>query len=53
VNVVFLGGADFNPPPPPGTTDRARYVKVATLDETQRPELHEWIERAGNTPGWK
>ena len=52
VNVVFLGGADFNPPPPLGTTDRTRYVKVATLDETQRPELHEWIVRAGSTPGW-
>ena len=53
VNVVFWGGADFTPPPPLGTTDRTRYVKVATLDETQRPELHEWIERAASTPGWK
>jgi len=24
VNVVFLGGADFDPPPPLGTTDRTR-----------------------------
>ncbi len=53
VNVVFLGGADFEPPPPLGTTDRTRYVKVTTLDEGQRPELHEWIAQAGRTPGWK
>ena len=53
VNVVFFGGADFDPPPPLGTTDRTRYIKVATLEEAQRPELHEWIEQAGRTPGWK
>lgn len=52
VNVVFLGGADFDPPPPLGSTDRTRYVKVTTLEEGQRPELHEWIEQAGRTPGW-
>jgi hypothetical protein len=27
VNVVFFGGADFESPPPLGTTDRTRYVK--------------------------
>jgi hypothetical protein len=53
VNVVFLGGADFDPPPPLGTTDRTRYIKLATLEEAQRPELHRWIEQAGRTPGWK
>jgi hypothetical protein len=39
VNVVFLGGADFDPPPPLGTTDRTRYVKVTTVAEVQQPEL--------------
>jgi hypothetical protein len=53
VNVVFLGGRDFDPPPPLGSTDRTRYVKVATLEETQRPELQEWLAQAGRTPGWK
>ena len=52
VNVVFLGGADFDPPPPLGTTDRTRYVKVTTMEEAQRQELREWIELAGRTPGW-
>jgi hypothetical protein len=52
VNVVFLGGADFDPPPPLGTSDRARYVKVTTLEDGQRPELREWIAQAGRTPGW-
>jgi hypothetical protein len=52
VNVVFYGGADLDPPPPLGTTDRTRYVKLTTLDEVQRPELHEWIRQAGRTPGW-
>lgn len=53
VNVVFLGGADFDPPPPLGTTDRTRYIKLTTLEEAQGPELHHWIEQAGRTPGWK
>ena len=52
VNVVFLGGADFVSPPPLGTTDRTRYVKVTTLEEARRPQLHAWIEEAGRTPGW-
>jgi hypothetical protein len=52
VNVVFLGGADFDPPPPLGTTDRTRYIKVTSLDEAQRPELQKWIEQAGRTSGW-
>jgi hypothetical protein len=53
VNVVFLGGADFDPPPPLGSTDRTRYIKVTALEEAQRRELQEWLEQAGRTPGWK
>jgi hypothetical protein len=53
VNVVFLGGTDFDPPPPRGTTDRTRYLKVTTLAEIDRPELHNWINQAGHTVGWK
>ena len=53
VNVVFLGGADFDPPPPLGDTDRSRYVKVTTLEEAQEPEMHKWIEQAGRVPGWQ
>jgi hypothetical protein len=52
VNVLFLGGADFQPSPPLGTTDRTRYIKVTSLEEAQRPELQKWIEQAGRTPGW-
>jgi len=52
VNVVFLGGADFDSPPPLGTTDRTRYIKVTCLEEAQRPELQKWIEQAGRTSGW-
>ena len=53
VNVVFLGGAEFDPPPPLGTTERTRYVKLTTLEEAQKPELRTWIEQAGRVPGWK
>jgi hypothetical protein len=53
VNVVFFGGADFDPPPPLGTTERTRYVKLTTLEEAQGPEMHKWIEQAGRVPGWK
>ena len=52
VNVVFFGGADFDPPPPLGTTDRSRYIKVKSLEEAQAPEMHTWIEQAGRVPGW-
>jgi hypothetical protein len=52
VNVVFFGGADFDSPPPLGTTDRTRYVKVTTLEEARRPELQRWSEQASRTPGW-
>lgn len=53
LNVVFLGGADFDPPPPLGTTDRTRYVKVTSVGDVQRPELRTWVEQAGLTPGWQ
>jgi hypothetical protein len=53
VNVVFFGGAELDPPPPLGATDRSRYVKVKTLEEAQGPEMHKWVEQAGRVPGWK
>ena len=53
VNIVFLGGAEFKPPPPLGTTGRTRYIKVKTLEEALRPEMHEWIEQARLAPGWR
>lgn len=53
VNVVFHGGADFDPPPPLGDTGRSRYVKVRSLEEAQASELHAWIEQAGRVPGWR
>ncbi len=52
VNVVFFGGAEFDPPPPLGTTDRTRYAKVTTLEEAQAPTMAEWIEQAGRVRGW-
>jgi hypothetical protein len=52
VNVVFLGGADFDSQPPLGTTGRSRYVKVKTVEEAQAPEMHKWIEQAARQPGW-
>jgi hypothetical protein len=50
--VNFLGGADFESPPPLGTTDRTRYIKVTSLEEAEPPELEKWIEQAGHTAGW-
>ena len=52
-NVVFFGGADFDSPPPLGTTERTRYVKVNNLKEAEGTEMHKWIEQAGRFPGWK
>jgi hypothetical protein len=53
VNVVFFGGADFDPPPPLGTTGRTRYVKVTTLEEAEAPMMCKWIEQAGRVRGWQ
>ena len=53
VNVVFFGGAEFDPPPPLGTTGRTRYVKLRSLDEVEQPDLQKWIEQAARVPGWK
>ncbi len=53
VNVVFLGGADFDSPPPLGEAGRSRYIKVRTLEDAEEPELRRWIEQAGRIPGWK
>jgi hypothetical protein len=52
VNVVFLGGADFDDPPPLGTTDRSRYIKVTTLEEALGPEMRSWVEQAQGVRGW-
>ena len=52
-NVVFFGGADFTCPPPLGSADRTRYVKLTTLEEVEGPELRAWLEEASRTPGWK
>ena len=52
VNVVFFGGADFDPPPPLGATERSRYVKLTTPEEARGPEMRKWIEQAGRVPAW-
>jgi hypothetical protein len=52
VNIVFLGGAGFESPPPLGTVGRSRYIKITSLDEAQSPQLRKWITSAGRTPGW-
>lgn len=53
VNVVFFGGAEFDPPPPLGNTGRSRYIKVKSLEEAESPEMRLWIEQARRVPGWK
>lgn len=53
INVVFLGGADFDFPPPLGESGRSRYLKLKALKEAKAPEIRDWIEQAGRVPGWK
>ena len=53
VNVVFFGGADFDPAPPHGTVGQSRYVKLKTIEEVQEPLMHKWIEQARHVDGWK
>lgn len=51
VNVLFLGGADFDDPPPLGEVDRTRYIKLT--DIARVPSLQHWITEATRTPGWR
>jgi hypothetical protein len=53
LNVVFFGGADFDPPPPLGTVGKSRYIKLKTLEEAQEPLVRKWIQQAKRTRGWK
>jgi hypothetical protein len=39
VNVVFFGGADFDPPPPLGSLGRSRYIKLTTLEKLLEDQL--------------
>ena len=50
VNLVFLGGANFDDPPPDGT-GTSRYVKLRSVEEAEAREVHEWIEEAARTRG--
>lgn len=52
VNVVFLGGADFDTPPPLGSTGRSRYVKIKTIEQAHTPDMAKWLEHAQHVPGW-
>ena len=53
VNMVFLGGADFDSPPPLGDTDRSRYIKIKSLEEAETAEMSEWIAQSAEVEGWK
>ena len=52
VNVVFHGGATFDPPPPLGEGG-SRYIKLTSVEEADTPEMRKWIKQAGTVPGWK
>ena len=52
VNVVFFAGAEFDTPPPLGTTGRTRYVKLRSVEEAKQTELPKWIELAGRHAGF-
>jgi len=53
VNLVFLGGAKFDPKPPMGTGEETRYVKLRKMNELEDPELINFIKQAGRLNGWK
>jgi hypothetical protein len=40
-------------PPPLGDTDRSRYVKVRTVEETHSTEIAGSVEQAAGVHGWK
>lgn len=52
VNIVFLGGAKLDNPPPLGSGD-SRYVKIKSLEEVEDAQMKKWIKQAAQIPGWK
>ena len=52
VNILFLGGVDFDRPPPLGDVGRTRYVKITSPEEVTQAEVLDWLAQAGRTPGW-
>ncbi len=52
VNVLFYGGADFDPAPPLGE-GRSRYVKLKSVEEAKAKEVQSWIKQAGTVVGWQ
>lgn len=52
VNIVFLGGADFDTPPPLGESNRSRYIKITDMGALETPEIRSWIQQAGRVDGW-
>ena len=51
VNVVFYGGANFDPPPPLG--EGSRYIKLTSVEEVDTPEMRKWLRQAAAMSGWK
>ena len=52
VNVVFLGGSEFDSPPPLGETGRSRYIKLRSVEEADSQEMRDWIREAAAVEGW-
>lgn len=50
VNLVFFGGAQFDPPPPLG--EGSRYVKIRSVDEAGTAQVRDWIRQAAEHDGW-
>ena len=50
-NVVFFGGPEMDPAPPLGE-GRSRYIKVASIEEADTPEMRGWLKQAKAIPGW-
>lgn len=53
VNIVFLSGANFDPPPPLGTDNQTRYLKLREIKELEDQKIVNYITQAGNSEGWK
>ena len=50
VNLVFFGGAEFDPQPPLG--EGSRYVKIHSLEEAKAAVIGSWVVQAAKAPGW-
>lgn len=52
VKFTFFAGTSMQPPPPAGTTGKARSLDVREHDTLDEKQFAKWLQQAAALPGW-